>query len=132
MLAWQVLELIGTEGMSSDESDTPLTPGHKCTRRTRLPWISPIVTEAWVKIDQLYSRMTSTGQPIVGNVFRHRLHDHVKDSKRAAVRGLPRNLYNPIFLACLPAPRLRWLQPAPDIDLTSWQIKDDRDEHSRT
>ncbi|KAJ3518334.1 hypothetical protein NM688_g9452 [Phlebia brevispora] len=95
VLIGHLLELLGPTGMSSDETDDASTPQKK-----------------------QFSRIKSTGQPVPGNSFRHRLYEHHKTSVDVPKTGLPCNVYDPAFLAALPLHRLESLGPVHDLDLS--------------
>lgn len=119
-LCYHIVSMLGPSGMSSDETEAPTHRSErKQTRRHRLAWINPIITNALFEIDALYTRVKTTGRPLQGKEFRDRLNGHRVDSLRDPVRGLPINFYCPVYIASLHPFQRRALQPGAEQDLNA-------------
>ena len=103
---------LGTDGHSGDESD------HKSSSTVRyviqaLPWRSDEVTQYVRALDAVHmsTKFTISGRPIPGAWPRTRvLSKKSVDTCANAVPGLPRNFYNPAWLADQEEWRVRMLQ----------------------
>ncbi|KAJ3552769.1 hypothetical protein NM688_g3977 [Phlebia brevispora] len=112
-----LLELMGKEGVSSDETDTEANTSKKYVRRKCRPWMNPLIAKGFQWLDSR-NFLSSTGQPILHDVFRRRQHAHHADSIGEPMPGLPRNVYDPTFFEALPLRRTELLRPTDDLDLT--------------
>ena len=111
-----ILERLGVEGMSSNESDTEEAIGDAYVRRNntryraKRPVWRAVVLDAWLRVfDTCYVvwRRTATGSMHGSAVhLRERSADDWSSSK-SFVAGLERNAYNP-----------EWLATRADIDIT--------------
>ncbi|KAJ3551943.1 hypothetical protein NM688_g4418 [Phlebia brevispora] len=109
----QLLNLLGTDAMSSDETEDDVSvPQRKRVRRKRRHWLNPIITTNFAWLDSCYTRVKTTGQLVSGNSFRDRIYEHNKDSTGRPKQGLPRNVYDSTFLDAISTDRRRRLRLA--------------------
>ena len=115
--AVELIDALGVEGMSSDESDHELAAGAPSYVVSELRWRSPALS-TWLRMfDSLHLRIRyKEGVNATAGSWPHYRVDGCKESKRHPVRGLPRNCYS----ATLETDEFRrhWLdQINEDIDL---------------
>ncbi|KAI0367548.1 hypothetical protein BV20DRAFT_1037610 [Pilatotrama ljubarskyi] len=94
-----MLEQLGIDGMSSDESDED-SNGCKLFRILAKSWRPDRVT-AWLRGFDAVDALTRDAQSSRGNQPRRRAVSSKVDDSRAAVKGLPKNAYNPVWYAKL-------------------------------
>lgn len=113
--------------MSDDEPDTD--DRHQFVIRIPI-WRNPapIVTQFFTTPDYLALSMhfdiNSDWARLPGQLPRLRIDKGVIDTQAAPPIGLPRNLYNPVWLAGLSEYNLHRLQCKPDIDLNTLAFSD--------
>ncbi|KAK7678502.1 hypothetical protein QCA50_018563 [Cerrena zonata] len=117
-----LLDTMGTGAISGDETDTgktgkTLTPPRY--RIVKLPWRSPELTNVMRILDliHLQSRFSSVGRATAGNWPRYRVESSLEVDSRA-IRGLPRNCYDPTWLREQDENMLEDLDIQPPVDLS--------------
>lgn len=110
-----ILEDLGKDGMSSDEPDGPSNPKQYCVLVK--PWRNPVLA-SWLRTFDAVHRRFREDELIPGIQKGAQPHLRVLtdkvDGRRGAVAGLPRNAYNPDWLANLTSVDLEDLNMEPD------------------
>ncbi|KAK7013884.1 hypothetical protein R3P38DRAFT_2545937, partial [Favolaschia claudopus] len=139
-LLLQMVSLLGTDGMSTDESANE-SDNNLCTVSAK-DWRSPDIIRLLKWIDLHRPRHTAYGEQMPGNRPHRRLrlpHGKAPTSLRRPIANLPINFYNPVWLQGLSPARKRHLgatqaRPLPLYVLT-WpanslpENKDDQDDY---
>ena len=115
----QILAQIDIDGTSSDEYDDEddVPPSGRAVRRKALPWINSDISKLWKALESYYSSFQSSGLRKKGNrpLIRHYVAKH--QSSRKPVASLPRNFYDPLWLATLNEVELEILSPATEVEI---------------
>lgn len=119
---FSVIERLGLEGMSSDESDVD-DLGRATFTTKRMPWRARKVTEMLMRVDKDYNRTNMFGNQKSGNPARHRKRQRGRDSARKAPAEKPGNFYDRDWYRTLSAKQKKDLRKESDEDL--WDIEDD-------
>jgi hypothetical protein len=108
---WEVVNMLGVDGQSSDESDneqeslsecSSSPTGRLCYTRKLREWRSDEVSDLLYFIDSCRKKRNGYGNKKAGKEPTQRLHSESPTvSTRAPVPGLPRNFYNDAWYACL-------------------------------
>jgi len=104
-----LLESLGGDGMSSDESESEGTV--KKTRRVRKGWISPEVSQVWQMVERYHNRIKPKNKR--GNMGLERDFAHHHTSIHRIVAGLPKNYYDNLWWQSLSASEQANLDPQP-------------------
>ncbi|KAK7056786.1 hypothetical protein VNI00_002503 [Paramarasmius palmivorus] len=118
----EMIEKIGADGMSSDESeDEDSGPNGTVATVRSMPWRSPEVTRSLRRTDDHANRKSAYGNQAPGNKphVRRRFR-HAQPSRRAAVSNLPLNFYDPQWLRDLPDVLYMDLAPEAEAELPTW------------
>ena len=118
----KLIDRMGTAGISGDETDRGkegigmIPPRYKIGR---VSWRSQELTHVMRSLDllHLHSRFTPAGRITSGNWPRYRV-ESTLEVDSSPVCGLPRNCYDPIWLADQDEDALDMLDVGPAIDLT--------------
>jgi len=100
----EMLEKLGVDGMSSDESDDESGPSARCYIH-ELPSRAAIVTP-WLRLyDSLHIKTRQSGYPgAKRGAYAHiRIATHIKSKRDTFVAGLPKNAYDQAWLEKQPA-----------------------------
>jgi hypothetical protein len=97
---YQVVDALGAQGMSSDESDDDET-GRKVYIPRKKVWRNKEITNLLRVIDRDRNTTNCYGNTRAGNPPRHRLVREGRDSRREAPPGLPLNFYDRNWYDCL-------------------------------
>jgi len=111
---YKLVQILGLNGMSSDES---CTEGRKCVVKIR-GWRSAELTPYLDIIDQDRNSLNAFGNHLQGNLPRERIRNEgARPSVRRAIAGLPLNFYDATWYASLTPAEKRRLKPLPVITL---------------
>jgi hypothetical protein len=111
----QVYDLLGPDGMSSDETDNELGPnGLKTVTRVARVWLSGAVSSMWDQIEHYHHDREGPkqGNRAFGRTFAPK---NTSDSK--ALCGLPRNYYNSLWWTSLIPVDQHCLTPVDEVPL---------------
>lgn len=91
-----IIDWLDVDGMSGDETDTPLGANPKIVRQVALPWISPTITGLLHAVESYAPATYKENMSIpVGNASLPRLVEAKRTSKNTvAIAWLPRNWYD--------------------------------------
>lgn len=92
----RIIDRLDVDGMSRDETDTPLNPTPKIMRHVALPWISPAITDLLHAIESYIPTVYEENMSVpVGNSSLLHLMEAKRTSKNSiAIACLPRNWYD--------------------------------------
>ncbi|KAG1858604.1 hypothetical protein C8R48DRAFT_674190 [Suillus tomentosus] len=92
----RIIDWLDVDGMSGDETDTPLGANPKIVRRVALPWISPAITGLLHAVESYAPATYEENMSIpVGNASLPRLVEAKRTSQNSvAIARLPRNWYD--------------------------------------
>ncbi|KAI0728538.1 hypothetical protein BC629DRAFT_1295167 [Irpex lacteus] len=113
-----MLQQLGTDGMSSDESD--VENGVRIFRIKKVPWRHPRLT-FWLRaFDALHrkSRYGTVDPRLRGAPPRERVDSGLISERLRVPSGLPENAYDEVFLRNLPTWMRQDLAPAPAYDFS--------------
>ena len=97
----QLVEELGPEGMSSDDSEID-DDGNKEFRVRRMPWRSKEVERRLIQVDKDHNTTNAYGNSRAGNQPRRRTRRNaVTVSRRKATAGYPLNFYDSGWYAAL-------------------------------
>jgi hypothetical protein len=119
---YSIIETLGAEGMSSDESDID-QQGRATFMAKRMPWRAKEVTEMLVKVDKDYNRTNMFGNQKSGNPARHRERRKGRETARKAPGRKPSNFYDQDWYRALSAKQKMDLGNESDVELLD--IEDD-------
>lgn len=111
---------VDDEMISEDETDEERsTPGIKVFRRVAKGWVNPQLTLLFhMLVDVHLHRLNIFGEFGAGNQFRQRInHPAIRVADTGVVIRLPRNFYDPDWLASLTAEEEDDLRCEPPVDL---------------
>jgi hypothetical protein len=119
---YSIIETLGAEGMSSDESDMD-QQGRATFMAKRMPWRAKEVTDMLVKVDKDYNRTNMFGNQKSGNPARHRERRKGRETARKAPGRKPSNFYDQDWYRALSAKQKMDLGNESDVELLD--IEDD-------
>lgn len=92
----RIIDQLDVDGMSGDETDTPVGAKPKVVRRIALPWISPTITDLLHAVESYAPATYEENMTIpVGNTSLSRSMEARRTSKNSiAIAWLPRNWYH--------------------------------------
>src|SRR6266852_4142680 len=111
----QMMEYLGCDGMSSNETDNEASSGIiKAVRRVRKGWLSEEISEVW-HTAETYHRAQTQGQSKRGNkpCRRNPVPVEGQQSYDRVTPGLPRNYYDSIWFQSLTHSDKLLLRPLP-------------------
>lgn len=111
-----VIERLGAEGMSSDESDTD-SNGMTTFTVKRMVWRAKWLTDMLLMVDKDYKRTNMFGNQKSGNPARRRERRHGRASVRGPPAKKPRNFYDETWYGNLDAGEKRDLDVESDDEL---------------
>lgn len=91
-----LLEALGQDGMSSDETDEEESSSSKIVRRVRLPWVAMEVSQLWKHVESHHTTNQAT-LVLRGNKPHVRRFESARHSTRPAVANLPKNFYDTLW-----------------------------------
>jgi hypothetical protein len=119
---YTVIESLGADGMSSDESDID-QQGRATFTVKRMPWRAKELTEMLVRVDKDYNRTNMFGNQKSGNPARHRERRKGRESARSAPARKPGNFYDRDWYHALSAKQKMDLERESDVEVLD--IEDD-------
>jgi len=111
-----LVDRLGIDGMSSDESEPDDDRG-RSYRAKRRTWRSKALEKYLRRIDKDYNSTNAYGNARAGTNPRVRNRPACTDSAGEAVRGLPRNFYDPNWFRKLSLWDRKDLEPASEVEL---------------
>ncbi|KAG2744787.1 hypothetical protein P692DRAFT_20670034, partial [Suillus brevipes Sb2] len=92
----RIINRLDADGMSGDETETPLGANPKKVRRVALPWISPEITGLLHAVESYAPAIYEENMSVpIGNASLPRLMEAKRTSQNSiAIAGLPRNWYD--------------------------------------
>lgn len=92
----RIIDRLDVDGMSGDETDTPLGAKPKTVRRVALPWISPVITGLLHAVESYAPATYEENMSVpVGNSSLPRLMTAKRTAQTSiAITSLPRNWYD--------------------------------------
>lgn len=115
-----IYDALGVDGMSSDETETERAPdGLKKVRRVAKVWLSGTVSAMWENIESYHHHRL---EPRKGNRAFGRICAPKNSSTAKAVRGLPRNLYNPLWWTSLILVDQQHMEPMEEVALPDCSV----------
>jgi hypothetical protein len=127
-----VLDTLGLENMSSDETDTEDSSPYskKRVRRIELPWLHEKIIALKRSLEKLdHSRRYSKEKR--GNHSCIRISSSTKIDTRPAPSGLPINWYNPTWLKGLSDLERQMLEPKPEREIPAINLEGADEERRR-
>jgi hypothetical protein len=92
----RIIDRLDVDGMSGDETDTPIGAKPKIVRRVALPWISPEISDLLHAVESYAPATYEENMSVaVGNTSLSRFTEAKRTSKTSiAIARLPRNWYH--------------------------------------
>ena len=117
----KIIERLGVEGMSGDETDAPSSIFTKSVRHVEIPWLSPHISELFRAVDSYEPSVREENmRSHLGNTSLLRHYESCKKNARAkAISSLPRNWYDDGWVRALSAGERAFLFALADVELPS-------------
>jgi hypothetical protein len=116
---FKIINRLGAEGMSGDETDTPTGVYPKAVRHIEIPWISPRISQLFEAVDSYESSLrVETMRSHVGNAPLHRHYEpRSKNIRAKVIPHLPRNWYDDAWFKGLLAGQRTVLSVIADVEI---------------
>ena len=117
----KIIDTLGVEGMSGDETDCPPAAKPKALRRLELPWINPGISHLFQSVETYESahRMENMLEQVGNSSLKCCWEAGRKKGKSTPIPGLPHNWYNDDWFKGLTAGARLMLSVRKDIAIPS-------------
>ncbi|KAG6372577.1 hypothetical protein JVT61DRAFT_7690 [Boletus reticuloceps] len=115
----KVIDRLGVEGMSGDETDSPPGVYPKAVRRIETPWINSRISQLLQAVDSYESSLREENMlsPLGNAPFLRHYESRTKNMRAKAIHSLPKNWYDELWFRGLSSGERDFLFVVADVEL---------------